>query len=275
MEVIARGWTADWLNAWLAALGFTWILDLGRLAWTGDHVPRAILTVPDGGASVVEALAAALPSAIDLDRLATARLKQHVGVDDYSRAASVARRTGDRSLGLRVTDLGGKERDGDLKHNQFDFGAQQGITIWARVHECRNRLGEGEDLRAWIAGSLSGTGRRVQANGLGFDYRRLRAGNQPEAKLYVDPVIETLAFFGLMFFPVRGDGRNVWTRGWRGGSFHWFTWRSGLDRWGVDAVLGARYSGLAVAEGGQEYTSILFNPGGSDANRGLASRRVP
>jgi hypothetical protein len=136
-----------------------------------------------------------------------------------------------------------------------------------------------------IAESLAGAGRRIQANGLGFDARRIPAGVQPGAEVSVDPVIECLAFFGLALFPIRGNGRKERTRGWltdawRVGAFRWPSWSPLLDRWAIDALLDmapraahdlrlARRLGIS-----SWFETVPYKPkGSSDSTRAYASRR--
>ena len=58
-----------------------------------------------------------------------------------------------------------------------------------------------------IRDSLTGRAGRVKDNGLGFDQTRL--GSQAdETSIWIDPVVEVLAFFGLALLPVRGRGAD-------------------------------------------------------------------
>ncbi len=245
----APGLTGDWLNGWLAALGITVLVPSARLCFDGDGVPTAVVEL-DGGIGLDEAVAAALPTTADLEELAIARsrLSQHVFVDDYRQAASAARATRDWSLSSSVTDLGKERNNKGLPHSRFDLPAQGDRPLWVRLIDCRNALGSGDGMQSLIARSLTGRGARIKASGLGFDYRRISAAANGPGKIRVDPVVECLAFYGLALFPVRGDSVHSLTRGWRWHAasrqsrLTWPTWRASLDRFGIDALLGAVFA---------------------------------
>lgn len=241
----APGLRADWLNAWLAAVGVTVLVPGVRLSWTPEAVPVAWFNVPAALPSLAQAVALALPSLEVLDGLAIARRLPHaadlgrkVSPEAFSERAALARASGDWSLSSTVTDLVAELPKEGLPHSPFDPSAPQGRTLWERVVGCRQLL---TDPAQSIKATLAGRGRRVKSNGLGFDIQRLVAGVQ-DAEKQVDPVVELLAFAGLELFPFRGDGTSARARGWFGpagrpGSFRWCSWAEPLDRWGIDAFL--------------------------------------
>ena len=252
--LVSGGLRGDWLNGWLAALGVVVLVPEARLSWTADARPRAALG--PRSADLAEAIAAALPDATGLEDLSIAkrRMGRIVNLPTYYEAADRVR-TGDRSdfsLGMSVTDLAELESAAALPHSRFDPPAPQGQTLWDRVVRCRESLGERTAVVAAVAATLEGRGRRKPMNGLGFDVRRLAAAVHGGDERYVDPVVECLAFFGLSLLPTRGDGAHELGRGWhrepgkRGRTqFHWPIWEPALDRWGVDALLGAFHAALA------------------------------
>ncbi len=252
MEVTAPGLTGDYLNAWLAALGVTVLVDGTALRWTDDRIPEAVLTPPDG-VDLEEAVAGALPDVERIDRLAIAnghdrRFPRNVDVGQYTAAANAARSGRDFSLAASVTDLVRQPADRTLPHSPFDPPAPRGETLWSRLRACRQELDRSGPLTAAVRDTLNGAGARVSLNGLGFDFRRIPAGSQAGHGPRVDPMLECLAFHGLALLPVRGSGdARAWTRGWdgarRSGSrFCWPIWSPALDRWAVDALLGALFA---------------------------------
>ncbi len=244
-DLAAPGLTADWLNAWLAAIGVTVLVPEARLGWSTDRRPMAWFWVE--GRDLPAKIAEALPSTDDLGRLSIARslvghpdLLRAVPLEVYKDRAAVARHEGDFSLEATVTDLQGSLPQGGLPHSPFDTPAPQGRTLHQRLAHCRSALGA--DLRAEVVASFGGSGRRIAANGLGFDCRRFASGVQPDAPKMVDPVVECLAFFGMALFPARGNGTRPQTRGWQDraskvGAFRWPAWSAPLDRWAIDALL--------------------------------------
>jgi hypothetical protein len=287
--VCAPGLTGDYLNAWLAALGVTVLVDGALLRWTDDRVPAAVLTSPDG-VELVDAVGAALPSVADLDRLAIAnladrrRFPRNVDIEQYRQAAEVARASRDFSLAASVTDLVGSPKDDKLPHSPFDPAAPRGETLWSRLRACRLAVGRAGTPADAVRATLDGTAARVDLNGLGFDFRRIPAGSQSGGP-HVDPLLECLAFYGLALLPTRGGGgARAWTRGWTAGSgshFQWPTWSANLDRWAIDALLGALYGedasrwrrqGLGVT--GVFETIRYQRTGDMDQTAGFASRVV-
>lgn len=284
------GLSGDWLNGWLAALGITVLLRDARLFFTGDGNPVATVVLDDER-PLEAALADALPSTAALDALAIAkaRIDRTVLPDAYREAAAVARARSDFSLASSVTDLAVREKDNGLAHGPFDPPAPAGTTLWSRLVRCREALGDDERLVGSIRASLAGRGARIDANGLGFDYRRMiPAAILGKKQNRVDPVVECLAFYGLALLPIRGDGRRALTRGWRWDPasrrtrFIWPIWSQPLDRFGIDALLGALYANNLDQHVARQldveslFEAIPFRPepGSADVTRGFASRRV-
>ena len=161
-------------------------------------------------------------------------------------------------------------------HSPFDSVVPKGLTLHDRLVTCRQKI---SDPPAQIEATLAGRGTRSQFNGLGFDYTRLLAPTDPLGGNWSDPVIEFLAFFGLIFLPVRGDSTSLRVRGWKGrslkrGSFTWPTWSEPLDSSNIDALLdqfwnGARSAAAAV------FATVPYQPRGSaDSTRAFASERI-
>jgi hypothetical protein len=292
IEFAAPGLSGDYLNAWLAALGVTVLVDGTSLRWTDDRVPLAVLTPPDGD-DLVEAVSTALPSSEDLDRLAIAnpgddrRFPRNVDVQQFAAAAASARTARDFSLAASVTDLVREPRDGKLPHSAFDPPAPRGETLWSRLRACRMELDRRQPPPVAVRGTFNGTAVRADLNGLGFDFRRIPAGSQSGGP-HVDPLLECLAFHGLALLPTRGSGGSrAWTRGWMGlpggGSrFCWPTWSVGLERWGIDALLGALFAcevetwrGLGLDVTGVYEARRFKRTGDMDQTAGFASRTVP
>ncbi len=241
-EFHAPGWTADWLNAWLAAIGVCVLLDDVTLRWTDDPRPHAIFSHPDIDDLAV-AIDATLPTVDELNSFAISRSIE--GFEPFPRTvtsaafgarAPKARDEGDFSLGTTVTDL--SETDGDgLAHSPFDPPVPKGRTIHDRVRDTTSALTAESTSR-----SMRGATIRVKNNGLGFDYSRILQPADPHGDKWIDPAIETLAFFGLMLMPVRGDGRRATARGWtasksRRGALTWPAWKRALGTAAIDGLL--------------------------------------
>lgn len=278
-EYRARAYRADWLNAWLAAIGAAVLCEDLTLRWSDDAKPAAVFGCATG--DVIERIAESLPSVEGLRELAIARshplaeqeMTRNFGLDVYVKRAEISRLSGDQSLSVSVTDL--TELDGDLPHSPFDVSVPKGLTLHDRVVACRSAI---HDPVADVTQSLS-VGQRTGPNGLGFDVRRMAGGVHAHAEKTTDPVVELLAFYGLFLFPVRGSGgRNAVARGWVGrptrpGSFRWMTWEEPLDRWGIDAALD-RYQRTGRAD--QQFESVPYQALGSlDVTRAYGSRRRP
>ena len=288
---LANGLRADWVNAWLAAIGICHLCPQVRLRWTDEPEPRAEFQHPDE-TDLAELIADSLPDISWLKSLAIAYtsdcddniFKQKPALGTYRKRACMAMQPGDFSLSSSVTDLGdltSVEKD-ELPHSPFNPPAPKGITLWQRLITCFEALDKkpSESIRT----TLSGNAQRIQANGLGFDYLRIFSPTIPGGAVMIDPVVEVLAFFGLALFPVRGDGARDRTRGWTGGvlsagSFTWPVWSRHLSISGVDALLDIFYA-AKPPDWAQRmlicgYRSVPYRPkGSSDVTRGIASERV-
>lgn len=300
---VARGLPADWLNAWLAAIGITVLVPEARLGWTDDYVPKAVLSWP-GDDDLPNLIATHLPSVDDLEQLTIAGLPQNIERDQYREAAARARQDHDLSLGVITTDLGTQPQKNTLPNGPFNVGAPRGETVFRRLRACRRALDNGASLGEQVTDVLNGRGRRVKLNGLGFDYRRIAAPVAGEADKLVDPVVECLCYHGLLLHPMGGDGTNQRQRGWFGSprrrrGFVWPSWKPELDRWSIDALLDVIYGDTArmAATSGAPRTSLapqlklpaawrrlgaaglyghvpFRQTGASDATRGYATERL-
>lgn len=304
-EELAPGLTADWLNAWLAAIGITVLVPSIRLSWTDDPIPIVRFHARDSS-PVAEQVARVLPSTDAFERMAIARehvecsiaFSRKISLPAFRERAQLVRsgarwsEFADFSLSISATDLihDPKWREGheDLPHGPFDPPAPKGVTLFTRLMACRKYLDRSDpDLGTHLAKSLVGAGHRVQMNGLGFDHRRLVAAVSAEGEVHVDPVVECLCFFGLALLPVRGDGRRERARGWinspsRRGAFSWPVWKQPLDVWGIDALLDRFHDsprgpralarlGLLAAFHSVPYQRTVA----LDSTRAYASERVP
>lgn len=247
LRTTCPGLPASWLNGWLAAVGTTVLDSRIRLQWTADGNPLAVLSAET--VDPVAALVESWPDAGLLKELPIAenwkdmgKLERGVPVEAFADRVGAAR--GDRhswTLSSTMTDLCVDE-NGHVDHAPFDPPAPKGATLHDRLTRVHSAI---EPTVERIAGSLSGRAPRIQANGLGFDIARL--GSQADhTKRFVDPVVETLAFFGLEILPVRGSGvdRQPRQRGWLripGGKsdrrFMWPAWSQPLDCAGIDALM--------------------------------------
>ena len=198
------------------------------------------------------------------------------------------------TLSSTMTDLQ-VEKQGDVEHAPFDPSGP-GTTKW--LHDRLMGLHKLADLSAErVQDSLTGRAVRAQHNGLGFDHSRL-GSLADQTKIWVDPVVEVLAFFGLAVLPMRAsgvdkrlapraDGRSQ-QRGWRRGQgrgeearrFAWPAWTQPLDCHGIDALLDAWTPGrksawplLGVRAGWQ---TVGFKPRGgqSDPTKAFGKERL-
>lgn len=255
-ELTCPGLPAHWVNGWLAAVGATVLNHNMRLRWPAER-NVAVLSTPDG--DPLETLAAAWPTEEDLIDLPITEhwrqagvLRRKVDVDAFRERANAARSHPQSwTLSSTMTDLS-VDRSGEVAHAPFD-PAGPGTTKWLhhRLMKALRHIGDPSPDR--LRASLNGEADRVHDNGLGFDQARL--GSQSDkSKNWTDPVVETLAFFGLALLPVRGrgtDGRlgreafgDARQRGWRRPSgagatrqFQWPAWEHPLDADGIDALL--------------------------------------
>lgn len=282
------GLPSSWLNAWLAALGVTVLLPQVSLSWSDTGVPHARFgTNPEE--DLAQMIACALPSVSAMQNLAVAKCpKRKVLRSEYRSAAEVVRLGAEDSLSFYATDLrlDPKARD-EVTTGPFNVSVPKGITLLQRAMTTRNFIGDDVDASAhMIAECFAGRGSRVKCNGLGFDYRRLVSAVHENDDKFVDPVIETLCFYGLFLFPIRGDGSSARQRGWdnaalKPNAFRWPTWNQHLDRWAIDAFLDQFYS-WEPSSGRQAtlgvtsvHGSMPYQPRGtSDVTRAYGSVRV-
>ena len=297
-QMTCPGLPASWINGWLAAVGAT-VLDARiRLHWTTDGEPLAVLSAVD--VDPVDALVEAWPDQAMLADLPIAEswhsagvLRRKVPVDAFIARARAAR--GHRycwTLSSTLTDLCVDE-NGEVAHALFD-PAGPGTIKWLH-HRLMKLHGRVEPSAERIQESLDGRAVRVNDNGLGFDQTRL--GSLSDGTLmWIDPVVEALAFFGLALLPVRGQGADLRLdrradlrerqKGWRtteGNSrprrFHWPAWRQPLDSAAIDALMDAwrpdRKSTWTSVEVHAGWRSVQFERRGSaDTTRAFGAERL-
>ena len=257
-EVKCPGLPAFWVNGWLAAVGATVLVPGMRLRWAAAGTPEAVLSV-DGG-DPVASLVESWPSKEFLEDLPISEnwnevgcLKRKVDVRSFGQRAQAARRHPcSWALSSTMTDLA-VDKNGEVVHAPFDAGGPGSIKwLHHRLIRVHQLVGPSLDR---IRSSLDGHAERVSNSGLAFDQARLGSFADSTAQHLVDPVVETLAFFGLAILPVRGRGvdqrlganRNLRVdavqRGWRRPrgegrpAFFWPAWIQKLDLEGIDALL--------------------------------------
>lgn len=312
----APGLPASWLNGWLAAVGATFLVPDLRLAWTEGPAPIALFD--QEADDVATKIAQALPTVEQLGRLAIARTRPDASefprkatLDQFRARAQLihsgAVACGDRSLEMSTTDLYDLKVN-EVPHAPFDPPGPGTIgSLHDRLVKCKEQIEQLGDPTTLVDASLRGRGRRVKASGLGFDYQRNATGMHPksgpsEVAPHVDPIVETLAFFGLHLFPLRGSARAKQDPVQRGfvcaksgrHAFRWPCWRDPLDLWAIDALLD-RFHAIAPkpmqAESGDGwhprrlrvlsqigihavYGSVYQIPKGDEKNRSFASERL-
>ena len=296
-SVTCRGLPAAWLNGWLAAVGATVLDDRLRLHWTEDGAPVAVLSADD--VDPVEAVVASWPDEGMLADLPIAEdWKGPVGCDARSRWTTSTSGRGPHggdphswALSSTMTDLSVDEND-EVAHAPLD-PAGPGTIKWLH-HRLMKVHAKIAPSVVRIGDSLAGRAVRVNDNGLGFDQTRLGSLSDSTDR-WVDPVVETLAFFGLALLPVRGRGSDRQSghalatpavqKGWsraddeREYRFRWPGWSPSLDSAGVDALLDVwRHDkqktwlqyGIHAA-----WRSVPFKPTGSaDTTRAYGSERL-
>ena len=298
---ICPGLPADWINAWLAAVGATVLVPGLRLFWTTDALPVAVFEHKNK--DPVAGLIKAWPSRERLDTMPLARnhpgcqltIERQVPVQAFVERVRVTGQARDTwTLTSSMTDLA--VENGKVTHGLFD-PAGPGTIKWLH-HRLVKTYSHVTDPTMRIPATLDGVAEPIADNGLGFDIARLRDG-----KKFVDPVVETLAFFGLALFPVRGDGidsryQQSRQRGWQiGGSrgFKWPAWSQPLDRHGIDALLDTWHSSWRYRKSRNSdkyewkpnraiwkrlgvhaaWQSTRYTPASrSETNRGYGSRRL-
>lgn len=296
-EITCLGLPASWVNAWLAAVGVTVLDRRVRLHWTVNGRPTAVLSAAE--ISPIDALVESWPNKEFLADLPIAEhwkgtdpVQRKVSVEAFMQRVRMARgHPYSWTLSSTMTDLC-VDKNGDVEHALFD-PAGPGSIKWLhhRVTKLQAYL---DNLEMQLRASLMGYARRVEDNGLGFDYTRLKSSGDAMEKC-TDPIVETLAFFGLRLFPVRGNGvdqrlaHGVSTgkrqRGWRTSSprqnelrFHWPAWSQPLDFTGIDALmdvwnpaLRSTWERLGIHAG---WNSVKFKTAAPDKTRAFGSERL-
>ena len=294
-RVRCPGLPASWVNGWLAAVGVTVLDSRIRLHWTADSTSFAVLSAED-----VDPVAAVVASWPDIEVLkdlpiaenwkGAGQLRRKVSVDAFAARAQAAR--GHRhswTLSSTLTDLSVDE-NGEVAHAPFD-PAGPGTIKWLhhrlmKVHE------QVEPSVERIGDSFAGRAVRVKDNGLGFDQTRL--GSQSDVtSIWIDPVVEALAFFGLAFLPVRGRGvdrrlsrfsdahetQRGWLRSRRERRFVWPAWSQPLDCASIDALMDTwkpdRKAAWPRTGVHAAWQSIQFKPrGAADTTRAFGAERL-
>ena len=295
------GLPADWVNAWLAAVGITVLDPRIRLRWSSHNTPVAVLSASE--VDPIDAVVESWPDASLLWDVPIARdwhqskpMTRKVPVALFRERAKMARgHPRSWTLSSTVTDLQ-TDKQGEIAHGPFDPPAPKGSYLHDRLMRVHKRVGLSA---ARVRDSLTGQAVREQDNGLGFDHTRL--GSQADkTEPWVDPLVEVLAFFGLSILPVRGHGvdqrlgrsvaeedRKERQRGWRTGQvdrgtarhFTWPAWEQPLDAPGVDALMDvwnpdrkSSWQRLRVHAGWQ---TIEYKPrGDSDRTKAYGAQRL-
>ena len=283
----APAWTADWLSGWLAAIGVTILCDDVLLSWNSDTNPSPVFWT-ETDTPLAETIAAAYPAA-NFVGLSSARLvsRQEPSLAEYSAGAAESRLNGDWLWSSLFTDLG---------PNRSKKTKEKGVQVIVSERIDRslfypgapgangivNRLTgpeKGIAKTSWgnaqhIAQSMDGSLPRSEGTGLGFDCRRLQDPTDPHPEMRIDHVVESLALFSTILFPIRGDGARTTTRGESRTkaapypSFRWTTWSDPLDAPGIDAVLGQMKPSTATFE------IVKYKFRGKETNAGYFSRRI-
>ena len=297
-QVACPGLPAPWINGWLAAVGATVLDSRLRLHWTSDGGLVAVLSAAE--VDPVEALVESWPDRALLSDLPIAeawkgagQIRRKVPVDAFVARARAARsHRYSWTLSSTMTDLCVDE-NGEVAHAPFD-PAGPGTIKWLH-HRLMKIHRQVEPTAARIRDSLAGHAVRVKDNGLGFDHTRIGSLSDMTS-IWIDPVVEELAFFGLAILPVRGRGADrrldrradlrEMQRAWRKlrgtrnlRCFNWPAWRQPLDSTGIDALMDAwspdskdTWPRLGVHAG---WRSVRFEPRGSaDATRAFGAERL-
>ena len=251
------GLPADWLTGWLAAVGATVVCEDLRLSWTDEEIPLAVFSHQKGHDPIKALSAGWYPLGDRLDAMPGSRDPaknrndySEINVETFAERLHTGRLHPDLfSLTSSLTDLRWEKRtQGNVAvYGPFETSGP-GTTKWLH-HRCGKAYTSVEDPSKRIGELFEGVAERVPGNGLGLDAGRIGEIRDSGQKPMVDPVAETLAYFALAIFPVRGDGKEVKgtrgrQRGWGIGpygnwEFIWPTWRQPLDRWGIDTLLTA------------------------------------
>ena len=286
IQLTCPGLPADWINGWLAAVGATVLDTRLRLHWTTDGAPLAVLSAAE--IDPVDALCESWPDGALLSDLPIAEkwkgageVRRKVPVEAFVTRARAARgHPCSWTLSSTMTDLS-VDDNGEVAHAPFD-PAGPGPIKWLH-HRLMKLHDQVEPSVPRVRASLAGQAIRVKDNGLGFDQTRLGSLSDVTS-IWIDPVLEELAFFGLAILPVRGRGADRRVdryadvderqRGWRKTPgrrqprrFHWPAWRQPLDSAGIDALLDAwnpenraTWPRVGVHAG---WRSVRFEPRGS------------
>ena len=240
------GLRAEMPHQWLAAVGAAVLADGMRLSWTSGLNPEAVL---HHEADPLTALVEAWPSqkrikAIPMVGHAASQSVKKLLRSDFRQLVRDTRDHIDAwSLSSAATDLTGTTGAGAAILGPLTPVLERGFS----AH--RNLPNASDCTPEKIADTLAGRAAREKGAGLGIDPERFTnstTGDQGVATLHA---VETLAYFGLALYPVRGDGvhheQNPFKarqRGWstnryKLGVFQWPAWEQPLDRFGIDALL--------------------------------------
>jgi hypothetical protein len=261
----AKAWRADWLSGWLAAVGVTVLCEGVRLSWTEDAVPLPVFWV-DEECNPGDLIASCYPSPDFLAESCVSSPRAQVPtIDEYSLQADLVRAGGDWLWSATFSDLGASDKP--VVRSLFYPGAQGKQTLNKRIDDLV-RLSWANSKE--ITQSMDGTLDRSRGMGLGFDPRRLVDPADPNPEPRIDPIVEVLAFFATLLFPVRGNGRRRTNRGASKTSvFDWDTWNMPLDVAGIDAFLGSDQKPSA------RFSLVPYKPRStSDPTAGYFSKRV-
>ena len=294
-ELTCPGLPASWLNGWLAAVGATFLSPELRLRWTTEGTPCAVLCAEEG--DPVSLLADSWPSRTLIESMPIKRtwpnleaMPRNVPVEAFAKRAQALR--GEAlawTLSSTVTDLHVDDK-GKVAHAPFDPPVPKGLVLHDRLLQVHH-----EPSVERIRKTLEGIGERIKSNGLGFDIARMGSAADSADK-WVDPVVETLAFFGLAILPVRGRGTDARSgrrvrpstiqRGWVRGKarrtrpwFAWPAWSEALDYVAIDALLDvwkAQAKGTWTSVGiHAAWRSVSYKAKStSDTTRGYGSERL-
>ena len=297
-EITCPGLPASWINAWLAAVGVTVLDSRIRLHWTDTGKPIAVFSAEN--MSPINALIESWPTKEFLADLPIAEywrddgpVRRKVFVKDFAQRIRLSRQHPySWTLSSTMTDLC-VDQNGEVEHAPFD-PAGPGSIKWLH-HRLLTLQTCFEISEKLIQDTFMGIAPRVNKNGLGFDGSRLGSSADHTA-IFTDPIIETLAFFGLKLFPVRGNGidqrydRSAHTgkrqRGWNTSlsdknrlHFIWPAWSQPLDSYGTDALLDlwnptspSTWKNLGIHQG---WKSVKFRPTSlADTTRAYGSERL-
>ena len=283
------GLRAEMPHHWLAAVGATVLVDGMHLSWTGGLNPYAVLHHEE---APLDALVASWPTRQrieDMPMVACARRSslKNLTRNDFRQLLKDSRwRTDAWTVSSAATDLTGTVEGGAVTLGPLTPVLEQG----ASAH--RNLPYVSDCTPEKIANTLTGRAARERGAGLGIDPERFTnatTGSKGVATLHA---VETLTYFGLALFPVRGDGIHhskrpfkARQRGWtthlyKLGFFQWPAWPQPLDRYGIDALIdvwqperGSTDNLLGIHSAWQSVVRKA-RPGGKNPTFGYSSRRL-